>query len=45
MKHRVLLPRSDKDIKLEHKYLPLLGRVTPDETEKLSAQARLKPLK
>ena len=37
--------RSDKNIKLEKKYLPMLVRVTPDETEKASAQARLNALK
>ena len=45
IKNCVLLARSDKNIKLEKKYLPMLVRVTPDETEKASAQARLNALK
>ena len=45
IKNCVLLARSDKNIKLEKKYLPMLVRVTPDETEKASAQARLEALK
>ncbi len=45
IKNCVLLARNDKNTKLERKYLPMLIRVTPDETEKLSAQARLDALK
>ena len=44
IKNCVLLARSDKNVKLEKKYLPMLIRVTPDETEKASAQARLSSL-
>ncbi len=45
IKNSVLLARSDKNLKLEKKYLPMLVRVTPDEAEKTSAQARLDALK
>lgn len=45
IKNCVLLARSDRNAKLERKYLPMLIRVTPDETEKASAQARLDALK
>ena len=45
IKNCVLLARSDRNTKLERKYLPMLIRVTPDETEKASAQARLDALK
>jgi len=45
IKNCVLLARNDKNTKLERKYLPMLIRVTPDETERLSAQARLDALK
>ena len=41
IKNCVLLARNDKNVKLEKKYLPMLIRVTPDETEKASAEARL----
>lgn len=44
IKNCVLLARSKKDPKLEKKYLPMLIRVTTDETEKASAQARLSSL-
>lgn len=44
IKNCVLLARSDKNVKLERKYLSMLIRVTPDETEKASAEARLKAL-
>ena len=44
IKNCVLLARRDKNVKLEKKYLPMLIRVTPDETEKASAQARLSSL-
>lgn len=45
IKNCVLLARSDKNLKLEKKYLPMLVRVTPDEAEKASAQARLDAMK
>lgn len=45
IKNCVLLARNDRNLKLEKKYLPMLVRVTPDETEKASAQARLDALK
>lgn len=45
IKNCVLLARSEKNSKLERKYLPMLVRVTPDETERASAQARLDALK
>ena len=44
IKNCVLLARNDKNVKLEKKYLPMLIRVTQDETEKASAQARLSAL-
>lgn len=44
IKNCVLLARNDKNAKLEKKYLPMLIRVTDDETEKAAAQARLKAL-
>lgn len=44
IKNCVLLARNDKDVKLEKKYLPMLIRVTTDETEKAAAQARLSTL-
>ena len=44
IKNCVLLARSEKNVKLEKKYLPMLIKVTPDETEKASAQARLSSL-
>ena len=44
IKNCVLLARSDKNKKLEKKYLAMLAKVTPDETEKLQAEARLKSL-
>lgn len=44
IKNCVLLARKDKNVKLEKKYLPMLIRVTTDETEKASAQARLSAL-
>ena len=44
IKNCVLLARNDKNVKLEKKYLPMLIQVTPDETEKASAQARLSAL-
>jgi tetratricopeptide (TPR) repeat protein len=45
IKNCVLLARSEKNTKLEKKYLPMLVRVTTDEAEKASAQARLDALK
>ena len=45
IKNCVLLARSDKNTKLERKYLPMLIRFTTDESERLSAQARLDALK
>jgi len=44
IKNCVLLARNDKNKKLEKKYLAMLAKVTPDETEKLQAEARLKSL-
>ena len=44
IKNCVLLARSDKNKKLEKKYLAMLAKVTPDKTEKLQAEARLKSL-
>ena len=44
IKNCMLLARSDKNKKLEKKYLAMLAKVTPDETEKLQAEARLKSL-
>ncbi len=45
IKNCVLLARSDKNLKLEKKYLPMLVRVTTDEAERAAAQARLDALK
>ena len=44
IKNCVLLARNDKNKKLEKKYLAMLVKVTPDETEKLQSQARLSSL-
>ena len=44
IKNCVLLARKDKNVKLEKKYLPMLIKVTPDETEKAAAQVRLSSL-
>ena len=44
IKNCVLLARKDKNVKLEKKYLPMLAKYGADETEKLSAQARLDAL-
>ena len=44
IKNCVLLARNDKNKKLEKQYLAMLAKVTPDETEKLQAEARLKSL-
>ena len=45
IKNCVLLARNDRNVKLERKYLPMLVRVSTDEAERLSAQARLDALK
>ncbi|MBQ8061032.1 MAG: hypothetical protein IJ205_03695 [Bacteroidales bacterium] len=44
IKNCVLLARNDKNVKLEKKYLPMLIKVTEDETEKASLQVRLSNL-
>lgn len=44
IKNCVLLARTEKNVKLEKKYLPMLVRVTEDPDEKASAEARLKAL-
>ena len=44
IKNCVLLARDSKNVKLEKKYLPALIRVTPDDTERASAQVRLESL-
>ena len=44
IKNCVLLARNAKNAKLEKKYLPMLIRVTGDEAEKASCQARLNAL-
>jgi tetratricopeptide (TPR) repeat protein len=44
IKNCVLLARSDKNTKLEKKYLPMLIRTTTDEAEKAAATARLNAL-
>lgn len=44
IKNCVLLARSAKDTKLEKKYLPMLVKVAADDTERASAEARLKAL-
>jgi len=44
IKNCVLLARKEKNVKLEKKYLAMLAQVTPDPTEKASAEARLKGL-
>lgn len=44
IKNCVLLARNEKNVKLEKKYLPMLIRVSEDETEKMSAQTRLDTL-
>ena len=44
IKNCVLLARKDKNVKLEKKYLPMLIKVTDNETEKAAAQARLSSL-
>lgn len=44
IKNSVLMARKDKNVKLEKKYLPMLVKYSPDESEKRSAQARLDAL-
>lgn len=44
IKNTVLYAKSAKNLKLEKKYLPALIRVASDETEKMTAQARLDAL-
>ena len=44
IKNSVLMARRDKNVKLEKKYLPMLVKYSPDETEKISASARLEAL-
>ena len=41
IKNCLLVARSSRDTKLEKKYLPMLIRVTDQESERMSAQARL----
>lgn len=44
IKNSVLMARRDKNVKQERKYLPLLVKYGADETERMSAQARLDAL-
>lgn len=44
IKNCVLLARNDKNKKLEKKYLAMLAKVSPDETERQQAEIRLKSL-
>lgn len=44
LKNIILLARSEKNIKLEKKYLPQLIKATSDETERASYEVRLKSL-
>ena len=44
IKNCVLMARKEKNVKMEKKYLPMLIRVTTDESEKTAAQARLSVL-
>lgn len=44
IKNTILYAKTTKNLKLEKKYLPELVRVTPDESEKLTAQSRLDAL-
>lgn len=44
IKNCVLMARKDKNVKLEKQYLPLLIEVTDSQSEKISAEARLKQL-
>ncbi len=43
-KNCVLICRRDKNVKLEKKYLPILIAATPDEAERVQAEARLKSI-
>jgi len=45
IKNCVLLARSQKDVKLQKKYLPMLVKYAPNETEKAQAQAMLSAIK
>lgn len=44
IKNCVVMARHQKDLKLEKKYLALLASHSPDESERLSSQARLNAL-
>lgn len=44
IKNMVVIARKDKNVKLEKKYLPLLIKVTDDQAERMSSEARLKSL-
>lgn len=44
IKNSVLMARSDKNVKLEKKYLPMLAKYGADDAEKAAAQARLDAL-
>ena len=44
VKNCIILARKDRNTKLEKKYLPTLIKITEDEREKASAEARLKSL-
>ena len=44
IKNSVLMARRDKNAKLEKKYLPMLVKYSPEESEKAAAQARLNTL-
>ena len=45
VKNCIIIARRQKNTKLEKKYLQTLVKITPDETEKASAQIRLSSLK
>lgn len=44
IKNCVIIAKKNQDVKLEKKYLPMLANVSPDESEKASARARLEML-
>lgn len=44
IKNCVIIAKKNQDVKLEKKYLPMLANVSPDESEKVSARARLEML-
>jgi len=44
IKNSVLMARHDKNAKQEKKYLPMLVKYSPDDSEKAAAQARLNSL-